>query len=59
MAPSTLRILRIIFILVIITCCTIAAILSLKAGHRPKALGTFAAGVAFSFLIGRGLRRKQ
>ncbi|MBK9273735.1 MAG: hypothetical protein IPM49_04240 [Flavobacteriales bacterium] len=46
-------------IALILLCCSASAYLSWKAGHRPKAVSTFAAGVTFALLIGSRALRKR
>jgi len=44
---------------VILVSCAASAYLSWQGGRRTKAVGTFAAGLAFSLLIGsNGLRKR-
>ena len=59
MTPERRRILLLILVGLILVCCTASAYLSWKAGHRPKAVSTFAAGVTFALLIGSRALRKR
>lgn len=43
----------------ILICCTASAYLAWQGGHRPKSVGTFAAGVTFAMLIGSRAVRKR
>ena len=59
MDPGPRRTLLLVMIALILLCCTASAVLSWKAGHRPRAVSTFAAGVTFALLIGNRALRKR
>jgi fucose permease len=58
LTPDRRRMLAIAAIVVIMFCCTMSAILSLRAGRTAPAASTFFAGLAFSILFWTRLPKK-
>lgn len=59
MSTSTRRALIIVLIALILSCCTISALLGLRSGNPARAASTFFAGLAFSILIWTQAKRRR
>ncbi|HQV51236.1 MAG TPA: hypothetical protein PLD17_03180 [Flavobacteriales bacterium] len=58
-SPAARRKLIIVLIAVIMICCTASAVFGFRSGHTARAVSTFFAGLAFSFMIWSQMARKQ
>lgn len=56
--PQRIRLLIIGAIIVIMSCCTVSAVLGLRTGHTARSASTFFAGLSFSILFWTRMPKK-